>query len=159
MAPYPDESSPQTIRIELEEIIEAMQDSNEEFTHYLDRTTGAILMVIDPDYVDTEDLEEDVAAKIEENPDRYLEVPPTRSSDAFRIMESFADAQSGSAKAALKQALDGRKPFRRFQDALHDLGPLRDEWFKFERSEFGELARKWLRFEDIDAELIDSQAT
>lgn len=54
----------------------------------------------------------------------------------------------------LLYTINGRKPFRKFKDALIDLGDLRDQWFQFEEKAHLDLAQQWLEDRDIDAELI-----
>jgi len=40
-------------------------------------------------------------------------------------------------------ALNGRKPFRHFKDALLDYPELRDRWFAFEDTRLNRLAEAW----------------
>ena len=72
------------------------------------------------------------------------------SSEAFRVMEDFAD-QCGDAwlAHALGQALRERKPLRRFKDVLAAHTAQRQAWFAFERPAMEVIARKWCEDHDI----------
>lgn len=66
------------------------------------------------------------------------------SSQAFRVMEDFVDQCSDIRLAqALAQALQRRKPFRRFKDVLAAYPAQREVWFAFERQAMEALARQW----------------
>jgi hypothetical protein len=66
------------------------------------------------------------------------------SSDAFGIMEDFVDQCDDTRLArTLGQALQQRKPFRRFKDTLADHPTQREAWFAFERQAMEAIARRW----------------
>jgi hypothetical protein len=49
----------------------------------------------------------------------------------------------------LEYALGGRKPFRRFKDALVENPKIREQWFKFEEAAMLRRAIEWLAELDI----------
>jgi hypothetical protein len=53
----------------------------------------------------------------------------------------------------LTRAVQHGKPFRRFKDEVLDYPDIRQDWFAFHQRVLLEHARKWLRDEDIDADL------
>ena len=53
----------------------------------------------------------------------------------------------------LYRAIEGKSPFRRFKDELLNYPKLRQAWFRFHDEAFLEIAREWLRENDIEARL------
>lgn len=106
--------------------------------HYLDTETGEVLFISDG--VDAELIPPD----LEDNP-RYLRIGTLETSEAFTIMEGFAEALDANAAMAerLAAALRRPKPFRRFKDALYDDPVVRDAWFVFEREAHRVLGAEW----------------
>ena len=75
-------------------------------------------------------------------------------------MERFAAAQPDERVCDhLLRALDRRRPFRSFKDALADFLEVREAWFTYENDHLLPAARSWLEMEDIDAELVNKHAT
>jgi hypothetical protein len=68
---------------------------------------------------------------------------PRESSHAFRIMEDFVDPCDDTRLArSLGQALQQRKPFRRFKDTPADHPTPCESWFAFERQAMEVMARR-----------------
>ncbi|MFN3649775.1 MAG: UPF0158 family protein [Armatimonadota bacterium] len=133
---------------------------------YFDTHTGAVHIVyrqalsciedeLDPDELDEwgqADLQ--IAGEILSDRDgRYEAIDRWHSSEEFRLMEQFAEETTDPrARAALLSALSGRKPFRRFKEAVCDWPGLRDTWFLFRDHARRQRARRWLQQLEIDAE-------
>ena len=120
---------------------------------FLDRETGEVIRLSEWDELEEE---EEIRARIDEDEDeRYLSVPSMSSHQGFRIMEDFARSQADPrVRGVLFDALDHRRPFRSFKDALAGLGGVREEWFKYHENRLREHALDWLRVKDVDAELV-----
>jgi len=59
-------------------------------------------------------------------------------------MERFAlEHASPAASQRLQQALDQRKPFRRFKDSLGEFPDDRQRWFEFESKEMKRIAEEF----------------
>lgn len=113
---------------------------------FLGKETGELWLNNDGVYEVPDDLED--------NP-RYLPIAAIASHDAFQIMEDFVDGLGDSPEAeALHAALNGRKPFRRFKDALPDYPELRDCWFAFEEARLNRLAEAWCDEQRLAVEWI-----
>lgn len=97
------------------------------------------------------DLE--VARKIlADTEDRYVEIERWHSSEAFQLMEEFADeASDPRVRERLAYAFRGKKPFRRCKDALLEWPNIREAWFAFQGHCQRNAARKWLRTLGIEA--------
>lgn len=136
------------LKINRDDLIEALTFRFEitEGAWYLDTETGDILLQAEG----AEDLPED----LEENP-RYLRIDPMESRVGYRIMEDFVATVTDAGMAArLERALEGRKPFRRFKDALFEAPALREAWFEFEKLAHQGLAREWCEENDIEPEWV-----
>ncbi len=149
------------IRVDVEDLIVAMQTHDGDIDYYLDRKTGGFLLSLAGMCTtdETGDDEVDVDEILDAEPDRYRYVEPVASSRAFRVMEEFVeDHAPAGAKDRLWRALEGRKPFRQFKDTLETLGDVRDQWFVFEEKTYTVFAERWLEEEEIDAELFTLHA-
>ncbi len=106
-------------------------------SHWLNLESGELLFVAEPDVLDE-------AAEDPRDDGRWLRIEAIESSDAFRIMEDFIDQCDDTRLThALGQALQRRKPFRHFKDALADHPAQREAWFAFERQAMEAIARRW----------------
>jgi hypothetical protein len=133
---------------------------------FLDRQTGAVIGLGDDVLLDDDDDDEDLqdwereeralrrAIYDDDGEDRrYLPIESLSSHEGFRIMEDFAASLEGRVRAALFDALDRRRPFRSFKDALMGFPDVRERWFAYHEEQLREHALDWLRIEGIDAEL------
>ncbi|MCK9606311.1 MAG: UPF0158 family protein [Methylomonas sp.] len=110
-------------------------DENWDEAWFLDKETGVLWL--------NNDGVDEVPDDLEDNP-RYLPIEAMASYEKYQIMEDFVDELADSPAAeALRAALDGRKPFRRFKDVLLDYPQLRDRWFAFEENRLNRLAEAW----------------
>jgi Uncharacterised protein family (UPF0158) len=133
------------LTIDLEELIWALnsRDPLGECSHWLNLESGVILSLIGPDA-------DDETAEDPRDDDRWLFIEPIDSSEAFRVMEDFVDQCSDDRLAgALAQALQQRKPFRRFKDVLGAHPAQREAWFASERQAMEAIARRWCEDHDI----------
>jgi len=142
--------TPRKLKIDIDELISAMDDASYEHSYYLDVKTGRILLVTDetrsqleeiyeaaPDEESGEefDLESSLeqldlpdwqkvalreADEVEEGfGDRYISIPQVDSNEAYGDMEEFISTVTNKRlQARLWQAIDGRRPFRRFKEVL-----------------------------------------
>ena len=156
------------LRIDQSDLLMAMESHDSSW--YLDRETGEVLMVTDDDLdlAEGEDVDPiefpdpeiaEIAVAIHEGSPRYVAVDPVPSHHGFRIMEDFvATLPDGAAHRELSRALDRRRPFRSFKDALHGFPDVREAWFRYQERRMLKEARGWLEVEGIDAELVDRYA-
>ncbi len=82
--------------------------------------------------------------------ERYISVPRSESSDAYRDMEDFiSTVRDQRLQARLWQAIEGRHPFRRFKDVLAYSAADQDRWFSFKDNRIRERVLEWLKEEGI----------
>lgn len=127
------------LTIDLEELIWALnsRDPLGQSSHWLNLESGMVQSLIGVDALDEADEDP-------RDDDRWLFIEPIESSEVFRVMEAFVD-QCGDDRLArtLGQAIQQRKPFRRFKDALAAHPAQREAWFAFERQAMEAIARRW----------------
>ncbi len=132
------------LEIDPDDLIQAMTWTSEmlENSFYLDSETGVVLL----DSPDGDELPEDFG----EDP-RYIYIEPTESHLAYEAMQDFVDTlPEGRLADALQHALDGRKPFRQFKDALLDYPEARESWFRFKGDFEMRQAAAWCEEHDIE---------
>jgi hypothetical protein len=106
-------------------------------SHWLNLESGELLFL-----AEAEPLDEDGDDPRDDG--RWQFIDAIESSEGFCIMEDFVDQCDDPRLArALAQALQQRKPFRRFKDTLADRPAQREAWFAFERRAMEKIARQW----------------
>ena len=139
------------LKINLDELCEAMEDSSYEREYYLDLKTGEVLFV--SDYTDDEETGK-LKDRIEENFDRYEQIPKAESREGYEDMIGFiATVDNERLTELLEVAINGKGAFRRFKDVLLNYPEERERWFEFKDDRMRERARGWL--DDIDVTLFE----
>jgi predicted nucleotidyltransferase len=83
--------------------------------------------------------------------DRFKSISKFDSHDAFEWMEGFvATVRDDKVQSKLASALQQRKPFRRFRDAMGSDRRLQQQWRTFESARQREEMIQWLRSIDIE---------
>lgn len=142
------------IFVKEEEFDIALDNRDGETTFYLDLETGEIQFVTDDMEMDDEDMPNWLRA-IKENPKRFYEVPPIPSYMSYDFMKDFVEEEvSGEVQDVLADALEGRKPFRRFKDAIADYPEVEKAWYAYERVWRCWYMKRWLHVESLNAELV-----
>jgi hypothetical protein len=140
---------PKKLKIDLEELIFAMQSRDSWYDHYLDLKTGRIIIDDDEEFPG-----EDGEAFDKNDQERYLFIDPFESNDGFRLMEEFIEGlENREAKGKLLKSISGAKPFRNFKDALSEFPETREDWFKFEEGKMNQYAVEWLKEKEIEISL------
>jgi len=134
-----------TLKIYLDELCSAMDDSSYEHDYYLDLETGEILLI--SDYMDDEESKK-LRDNIDEEPDRYERIPKAESHEGYEAMEDFiATVEDEHLAELLEVAINGKGAFRRFKDVLARHPEERERWFRFKDERMEQRALEWL--EDI----------
>lgn len=95
-----------TLKIDLDELCSAMENSSYEHEYHLDFETGEILFI--SDYVDDEESDR-LRHKIGEEPERYEEIPRVESYEGYGDMEDFiATVQDEHLAELLQVAINGK---------------------------------------------------
>ena len=140
-----------TLKIDLDELCSAMEDSSYEHEYYLDLETGEILFL--SEYLDDEETGK-LKDKIEEEFDHYERIPKAESHEGYEDMQDFvATVKDERLVELLKVAINGKGAFRRFKDVLLNYPEERERWFKFKDERMEERALEWL--DDIEVTLSE----
>ncbi len=142
------------MQVDADDLITALQDHSYELVFFFDRQDGRVKLYSDG-MMDGEAVEEDFDIDEFLDDPRYEPIEGIDSRNAYRVMEEFVESlESAADREVLFRALEGSKPFRRFKDALLDVGPVRERWFKFEEETYIDFAKDWLKDHDIEADLV-----
>jgi hypothetical protein len=131
-----------TLKIELDELCSAMEDSSYEHEYFLDLKTGEFLLI--SDYMDDGEAER-LRDKIDEEPDRYERIPKAEPHEGYEDMEDFiATVEDEHLAGLLEVSIDGKGAFRRFKDVLTRYPEERERWFRFKDERMEQRASEWL---------------
>ena len=138
------------LKIDLDELCSAIEDSSYEHEYYLDLETGEILFI--SDYMDDEETGK-LKDQVEEDSDRYERIPEAESHEGYEDMVEFiATVKDERLVELLEVAINGKGAFRRFKNVLLNYPEERESWVQFKDDRMEEKALEWL--DDIDVSLI-----
>lgn len=99
-------------------------------------------------YSDYMDFDDDDSEKFED--DCWISAPRQMDIGEYDIMVDFAESVSDPRKNELLcVSLEDKGAFRRFKDTLNRVG-LTDDWYKFKREVYIEIAREWCERHSIE---------
>jgi hypothetical protein len=140
-----------TLKINLDELCEAMENSSYENEYYLDLETGEILFL--SEYMDAEEKEK-LRERLDDDPDRYEPIPKAESHVGYEDMRDFiATVENEHLAELLEVAINGKGAFRRFKDVLLSYPEEMERWFQFKDDRIQERALEWL--DDNDVTLLE----
>jgi hypothetical protein len=140
-----------TLKIDLDELCEAMENTSYENEYYLDLETGEILFL--SEYMDDEETE-NLRERIDEESDRYELIPKAESHEGYEDMRDFiVTVEDEHLAELLEVAINGKGVFRRFKDVLLSYPEERERWFRFKDDRMEERALEWL--DDIEVTLSE----
>jgi len=125
------------IKLFLDPILYFMEDSSGfASAHYLDLLKGEVVTPDIDDTISDQDVEDD---------DRYFSIEPITSDEGYDIMQDFAALeQSDEIRGHLISALEGKKPFRSFKDALADYPDVEKKFYEYKDNRLKKILRKQL---------------
>jgi hypothetical protein len=139
------------LKINLDELCEAMENSSYENEYYLDLATGEILFL--SEYVDDEEKDK-LRERLDDDHDRYEPIPKAESRVGYEDMRDFiATVENVHLAELLEVAINGKGAFRRFKDVLLSYPEERERWFQFKDDRIQERALEWL--DDNDVTLLE----
>ncbi|MBV9108570.1 MAG: hypothetical protein JO306_04085 [Gemmatimonadetes bacterium] len=162
-------------KIQIDEgwLLQAFEGNDGTMSWYLDLETGDVnFRTDDDDFDDLNDFDDEAdeggeigrdeeedgdetGSARDEGEERYIPIPWRDSRDGFRLMERFVGTvEEPRIRDALYEALERRRPFRSFKDALMAYPAVRDRWFAYEEADTREEAIAWLENLGIEYELV-----
>ena len=121
--------------IKLEQVIEAIEMSDDFFTSFWDTKTG--------------ETDEVLAAEIENDSKRFLRFPTKYEIHEYRIMEDCIEQLSpGKVQSDLSYSIRGKGAFRRFKESIryHDL---EQQWYDYLEKAYRDIAVRWCTEEGL----------
>ena len=148
--------------VRLSAIMEVIEISSEEFSSYLNRITGHVIILSEEEISAAEegdDLDDYpewqresilMAGDFLKNEKDYLGLPTKDDLDEYRLMEKFSlSVEHPNTLDILYGAIKGKGAFRRFKDALHRLN-LTDEWYAYREAAVRQVAIDWCELNEIN---------
>ena len=125
------------IKLFLDPILYYMEDSSGfASSYYINLTSGEIVSPDTDDDVTDEDVEKE---------DRYFRIEPVTSHEVYEIMQAFAESEeSDEIRVHLYDALDGKKPFMNFKDALTEYPDTEKKFYTYKNNSLKEILRNRL---------------
>jgi len=121
------------IKNSIEEIAEQLDCGFRTFIH---KTTEQLIFVPNINSYPEIDLNswKEELKQIEDNFTNYYEIDKWSSSEAFEIMNEFADqVKDSKLQSRLYKALRKNKPFREFKFVMDNTVEFRQKWFEFKK--------------------------
>jgi hypothetical protein len=146
--------------VKLQDVIEALQFTEDSISYFLDRRTGEIEMMTEEVWSAGEkdelistypEWQRDLILKAREiqSTDHFVELPNKLEIDSYDMMEQFCrEYPNRQISEKLSAVIKGKGAFRRFRDMIADLA-IQDEWNRFEHQQFEDIAVEWLEDEGI----------
>jgi tRNA (adenine37-N6)-methyltransferase len=145
------------VSIHRDGFLQAIDDHCDFACYYLDRETGEIIFQSERHYGDSAGDDEGAEYFNYEDysAERFILIEPMESPRGREIMDCFIGSLPDCPAAKeLSRAMAGRKPFRRFKDALHNHPDLEARWHALHDGDIINVAEEWLRRHGIHYEFI-----
>ena len=128
----------------------ALDDNSYTAEWYFDKKENEVTFITE--YDDLEEQEE-VKQLIEDDEagERFIYIDPVGSSESWQHMEDFIleqDDLNDTVQSLLLRSIQGSGAFRRFKDAIYDVG-VRDRWYAYKNRLDRERALEWLKDQNL----------
>ena len=159
--------------VKLNDVIEALDATGEEHAHYLDRSTGEIVLITNDEMETAEedepisefpDWQREAILKAREilKSENFVELPGQFDLDEYKIMEDFCLAfEDRRVGEELHRLIKGSGAFRRFKNAIYSMS-VEKRWYHFRRAQIEKIAIEWLEEQQIPyvrEDLMDADQT
>lgn len=133
--------------IELQQVIDAIEMADDNWTGFYDSQTGETVWLgdrdFDDDYEETEEL-------IETSENRFYRLPTKFDIHEYSIIEEFVDdLPAGAIRNELMNAIRGRGAFRRFKDSIYYHG-IEQQWYDYQAEAYKRIAIRWCQDEGLE---------
>jgi len=134
------------MKVKLNEVIDALDFTNDEIEYYYNPDNGEIFM---SNIGDFEDLSED---ELDELFEKSIMLPTRYDINEYGMMEDFTETiEDIRLQNQLYISLNGSGAFRRFKDTCINFDIIND-WYKFRDERYKELAINWCKENNIEFE-------
>lgn len=135
------------MKVKLTDIIDAIEMMSQYSEYFLDKETGEIEWVSDMEMTQKE--QEEIYDRLDEH--GFYRLPTSFDIHDYDIMEDFVDSLTGAVHDSLSAAIQGRGAFRRFKDAVINMG-IDQEWYDFQVAAYKRKAARWCEENGIEYE-------
>ncbi len=139
------------VSITLDDVLESLELGSPDVIQYLNTETGGIAMISDAsDSFDEngEPIDRDDIDRFDD--EKYIALPIVDSEEGYQDMEEFIGTVEDSAlRNRLQNALNQKRPFRRFKDVLIGLTE-EERWYKFKTERNRRRALEWLEDNNLE---------
>ena len=140
------------MKVELADIIDAIEMTDQYSEYFLDKETGEIVSIIEF-AMDRSDIEE-TSNQLDEH--GFYRLPTSYEIHDYKIMEDFIYGLPDEYQNKLRRLIRGRGAFRRFKDAAIELG-IEQKWYDYKASAYRRKAIEWC--EENEIEYFETDAT
>ena len=134
------------MKVKLNEVIDALDFTNDEIEYYYNPINGDIFMSNIGDY---ENLNED---ELDDLFEKSIMLPTRYDINEYEMMEDFAETiEDTRLQNQLYISLNGSGAFRRFKDTCINFDII-DDWYKFRDAKYKEIAINWCKENNIKFE-------
>lgn len=128
-------------KIELTQVIQAVEAADDAFSYFYDRQTGETVCLPDPLITGLKD--EALSELLENCPGRFLPFPTRYEIHDYRIMADFVRSlPAGKAQAELAEAICRKGAFRRFKSGVR-YHRLEQRWYAYRAEAYQTIALRW----------------
>lgn len=154
------------MKVNLQDVIEAIEFENDKLNHYYNKKTGVIIYKEDAetamynagdmDRIDTlENWEQELVRELydlQENPQDYIRLPERDESDELQMMMDFCRAFSDiSLKDSINNETDLSRKLHKVKNVIRDKGIIND-WYDYREAAEREIAEQWCINNNIEYE-------
>jgi len=128
----------------------ALADNSYTAEWYFDKKENQVTFITEDDNLEEEEEQKQLIEE-DEDGERFIYIDPVPSSEGWQVMEDFILQQNDldeTVQALLLRAIRGSGAFRRFNDAIDDVG-IRDRWYAYKNMQDRKKALHWLKDHEI----------
>ena len=133
--------------VKLNDIIDAIEMTDQYTENYLDATTGKIEYI--NDMVMGQDEKDEIYERLDEH--GFYRLPTSFDIREYDIMEDFIAGMPEGLQERMYDAIQGRGAFRRFKDMVYDMG-IEQVWYDFQNEAYKRMAARWCEENGVDYE-------
>ena len=127
--------------VDLIQLIDAFDAQSDYLFFYVNRTSGEIRSLMEPDEPEQDDESGFDRSVIES--DEYIPLPSRWEINRYEILKQFISSlESSKMKEVLAHATKGKGAFGRFHTAIHTY-KIQDQWYKYLKDRLHEKAIEW----------------
>lgn len=128
--------------VSIPELLDFMGEDQEGMSDYLDLKTMEIVHLVSPDMGGDQETYDELSEALEEDSDRFLELPGHADLNDYDIMRSFAESLPEGQAERLRRAMHGSGAFRRFRAEVSRMG-LEQQWYACREQACQQFAEQW----------------